>query len=112
MRFLIDAQLPQLLAIRLTELGHQTRHTLSLPDQNRSSDALIASTADAESETVVTKDADFLNSHLLNGTPASLLLVSTGNIANRQLLTLFETHLHGPSSAQEERTEVSATLTR
>ena len=32
---------------------------------------------------VVTKDADFVGSHLLRGRPAKLLLISTGNISNR-----------------------------
>ena len=42
---------------------------------------------------MITKGADCLNSHLLAGTPARLLLVSTGNISNRKLLGLFEAHL-------------------
>jgi len=28
MKFIVDAQLPRLLAIRLNELGHDARHTL------------------------------------------------------------------------------------
>jgi predicted nuclease of predicted toxin-antitoxin system len=32
-----------------------------------------------------TKDADFVNSHLLHARPAKLLLISTGNISNREL---------------------------
>ena len=42
---------------------------------------------------LVTKDADFVDSFLLRGEPAQLLLVSTGNIPNRELETLFQTHL-------------------
>jgi predicted nuclease of predicted toxin-antitoxin system len=42
---------------------------------------------------VVTKDADFRNSHLLSGTPAKLLVVATGNIANDTLLSHFERSL-------------------
>jgi predicted nuclease of predicted toxin-antitoxin system len=92
MNFLVDAQLPRLLAIRLAELGHPARHTLDLPCGNRSADHDIAAMADREDAVVVTKDADFLDSHLLVGSPARLLLVSTGNISNRQLLDLFEAH--------------------
>lgn len=33
----------------------------------------------------MTKDADFVNSHLLRDMPAKLLLISTGNISNRDL---------------------------
>ncbi len=34
---------------------------------------------------MITKDADFVDSHLLRGEPAKLLLISTGNINNREL---------------------------
>jgi len=93
MNFLVDAQLPRLLAIRLRELGQTARHTLDLPAGNRTSDQEIANTADDEDAVIITKDADFLDSHLLTGRPSRLLLVSTGNISNRQLLSLFERHI-------------------
>ena len=38
---------------------------------------------------MVTKDADFVDSHLLRGRPAKLLLISTGNISNRELEALL-----------------------
>ena len=39
---------------------------------------------------VVTKDADFVNSHVISGSPARLLLVSIGNAGNDELeLRLF-----------------------
>jgi predicted nuclease of predicted toxin-antitoxin system len=37
---------------------------------------------------VITKDADFVDSHILRGRPPKLLLISTGNISNRDLETL------------------------
>jgi len=40
-----------------------------------------------------TKDSDFVVSHLLQGIPPRLLLVSTGNIANDDLTKLFVTNL-------------------
>ncbi len=49
--------------------------------------------ADAAGRVVVSKDADFRNSHLLTGSPTRLLVVATGNIGNDDLLSLFETHL-------------------
>lgn len=93
MRFLIDAQLPRLLAVRLTELGHPASHTLDLAAGNRTLDQDIALVADHQGAIVITKDVDFLDSHLLAGSPSRLLLVSTGNISNRQLLDLFEAHI-------------------
>ena len=49
--------------------------------------------ADQDDRVVVTKDADFRNSHLLTGSPARLLVVATGNIGNDDLLGLFESRL-------------------
>jgi predicted nuclease of predicted toxin-antitoxin system len=45
--------------------------------------------ADRESRVIFTKDADFVDSHLLRGRPAKLLLISTGNISNRGLEALL-----------------------
>jgi len=42
---------------------------------------------------VVSKDRDFRDSHLLRGAPRRLLVVSTGNISNDDLLALFNQHL-------------------
>jgi predicted nuclease of predicted toxin-antitoxin system len=88
-RFLVDAQLPQKLAVALTNAGHDAIHTLDLPDKNRTSDSLLQKIADAQGRIVVSKDADFLSSHLVSGTPQRLLEISTGNMANAQLLSLI-----------------------
>jgi predicted nuclease of predicted toxin-antitoxin system len=93
MRFLLDAQLPRKLSRLLATLGHDSIHTLDLPNQNRTSDAEINLLAASHDRVVVTKDADFVDSHLLLGQPPKLLLVSTGNIANEPLLTLFQNQL-------------------
>jgi predicted nuclease of predicted toxin-antitoxin system len=111
MNFLVDAQLPRLLAIRLAELGHPARHTLDLPCGNRSADHDIAALADRQDAVVVTKDADFLDSHLLLGSPARLLLVSTGNISNPQLLALFEVHMAHIIAALSQAHRVELTRT-
>ena len=68
-------------------------HTSSLPDGNETTDQQIAAIADRDGRVVVTKDADFRNSHLLIGSPARLLVVATGNIRNDDLLSLFESRL-------------------
>jgi predicted nuclease of predicted toxin-antitoxin system len=92
-KFLIDAQLPARLARHLNDAGHDALHTLDLPERNRTTDAEISRVADAEDRIVVSKDRDFRDSHLLSGSPARLLVVSTGNITNRDLLALFDEHL-------------------
>jgi len=39
---------------------------------------------------VITKDSDFLDSHVIQGVPSKLLLVTTGNIVNKELIDLFD----------------------
>ncbi|HQV17542.1 DUF5615 family PIN-like protein [Gordonia sp. (in: high G+C Gram-positive bacteria)] len=92
-KFLIDAQLPARLATRLTELGHDAVHVSALPDGNRTTDTEISRVADVQERVVVTKDRDFRDSHLISGIPRTLVLVTTGNITNARLLTLFEDHI-------------------
>ena len=99
MNFLIDAQLPRLLAVRLRELGHDTSHTLDLENGNRTSDQTISASANAQNAIVVSKDRDFLDSHLLTGSPSRLLMIATGNIANRRLLSIFENHMEAIENA-------------
>jgi predicted nuclease of predicted toxin-antitoxin system len=89
MRFLVDAQLPRRLAVWLRENGHDVLHTLDLPHGNRTSDAAICMIAKDEGWIVVTKDDDFVQSHILSGQPARLLWIATGNISNTELLALI-----------------------
>ena len=85
MRFLVDAQLPRRMVAWLNNAGCDAVHTLDLPDRNRSTDDQIIEFAEQEQRIVVSKDADFVSSHLLSARPPKLLLVSTGNISNQEL---------------------------
>lgn len=85
MKFLIDAQLPRQMAVWLGSTACDAVHTLDLPNGNRSTDTQLIEVADREQRVIATKDADFVNTHTLHGQPAKLLLVSTGNISNREL---------------------------
>ncbi len=89
MRFLIDAQLPKRMVDWLIGAGNDATHTLDLPDRNRSTDQQVIDYADRELRVVVTKDSDYVDSHLLSGRPAKLCLVSTGNITNMELGALI-----------------------
>lgn len=89
MKFLVDAHLPRRLADRLQEAGFDTVHTRDLPLANRTPDAIINETSIREKRIVITKDADFVTSFILYRQPYKLLLVSTGNITNRELEALF-----------------------
>ena len=90
MRFIVDAQLPRRLARWLAARGHDVLHTLDLADGNRTPDEEIIDLACRDDRIVVTKDADFVSSHLLRGRPPSLLLVATGNMGNAALQRLLE----------------------
>ena len=90
MNFLVDAQLPYRLKVWLLARGFDAIHTTALPAQNLSTDRDIARIADAEDRIVISKDSDFLKLHILRQTPARLLMITTGNIINQHLLSLFE----------------------
>jgi predicted nuclease of predicted toxin-antitoxin system len=72
----------------LAAAGCNAIHTLDLPNANRTTDEQINDVADREQRVVVTKDAEFVDAHILRGRPAKLLLISTGNISNRDLEAL------------------------
>ncbi len=110
MTFLIDAQLPRRLAHRLRSEGHDALHTLDLAEGNRAPDATVASVANRDDRVLVTKDGDFVSSHLLKGQPRRLLLVSTGNVSNVALERLFIANL--PAVAQAFETSVFVELAR
>lgn len=89
MKFLVDAQLSVRIARLLQESGYDTIHTLDLPKQNTTPDLEINSISIQQSRIVVTKDRDFFNSFIIRQEPYKLLLITTGNIKNTELLTLF-----------------------
>jgi predicted nuclease of predicted toxin-antitoxin system len=88
-KFLIDAQLPRHAVHWFANAGSDAIHTLDLPQGNRTADVRIINFAELDHRVVVTKDADFVDSHTLLGRPSKLLLVSTGNIANAELEALL-----------------------
>ena len=90
MKFIVDAQLPYRLKIWLAKNGFDSVHTRDLPQANETEDFDIASFAGKENRVVITKDGDFLKLHILSGKPEKLLLITTGNIVNKDLLALFE----------------------
>lgn len=94
MRFVIDAQLPDALAKHLEQLGHDAIHVKRLPAGGDTSDSEVTRFADAEDRVVVTKDSDFRHTHETGGHPTRLLLITVGNMRNRELLALITDH-HG-----------------
>jgi predicted nuclease of predicted toxin-antitoxin system len=111
MKWLVDAQLPKRLSERLNLLGHDSVHTLELVRGNRSTDSEIAALADENDRIVVSKDRDFLDSHIVNGVPRKLLWVTLGNISNNDLLDLIEQNLMQLAVAFGESDCIELTLT-
>jgi len=67
-------------------------HTRFLPDANRTTDSQIFFIAENEQRCVITKDGDFQISFEIGKGPKKLLLVTTGNLPNDELLAIFEKH--------------------
>jgi predicted nuclease of predicted toxin-antitoxin system len=91
-KFIVDAQLPRALAVRLVHLGHEAIHVKDLPRGGDTSDREITRHADANGLVVVTKDGDFRHTHLTGGGPRRLLQVTLGNLRNADLLAHLTAH--------------------
>ncbi len=92
MKFVVDAQLPRRLAFWLQQHGHDVVHTLDLADQNRTPDSFLLALTNKDARVLITKDTDFEITHELGQGPPKLLLITTGNIHNDELLALFARH--------------------
>jgi predicted nuclease of predicted toxin-antitoxin system len=90
MKFLLDAHFPIKLKDWLINNGFDTIHTAELFKGNLSSDRDIIEFAEIQNRIIITKDSDFLKYRILHQKPAFLLMVTTGNIKNRDLFNLFE----------------------
>jgi predicted nuclease of predicted toxin-antitoxin system len=90
MKFIVDAHLPMSLKKWLVERGHDALHTRDLPRKNLSDDVEIIEVAVREDRIVISKDSDFFDYFALKGIPPKLLMLTTGNIVNRDLLSLFQ----------------------
>ena len=93
MRFLLDAQLPKKLSEFLKWKGYDSKHTLDLPDKNKTTDTQINKISLEEKRVVISKDLDFIESILVADKPYKLIYVSVGNISNRDLLEIFSKNI-------------------
>ena len=90
MKFIVDAQLPELLKNWLNEQSHDAIHTNDMPLKEQTPDMHIIELADEEDRIVISKDSDFFKYNLITGKPRRILMVTTGNIVNKELIRLFE----------------------
>jgi len=105
-RVLVDAHLPKSLVEFLSSHDVNSKHTLDLPKKNATPDPEIIRFADDENRIVITKDSDFLDNYILDGNPKKLLIVSTGNINNQNLIQLFEKNLDTLKTLFEENSVI------
>jgi predicted nuclease of predicted toxin-antitoxin system len=89
MKFLVDAQLPDRLSQILKSMGHDAVHTKELVLRNATPDHEINAISLREQRIVITKDSDFWDSFYVRQEPYKLLLITTGNISNRELEEIF-----------------------
>ena len=85
--------LPISLAKFLRTRGYDTIHTRDLPQKNSTSDSQINEISLQEKRIVISKDSDFVNSFMTIQKPYKLLLITTGNIKNSELITIFTNNL-------------------
>ena len=101
---MLDAMLTRRLARRLNAPGHDAVHTLDLLLGNRTSDRDIRALADRDGRVVVTKDADFVSSHVISGSPAARMSCSA---VLRRAPAPTESDLVDPSTASCKRCRVA-----
>ncbi|CAN5349855.1 hypothetical protein BH10ACI2_BH10ACI2_14890 [soil metagenome] len=90
MKFFVDAQLPPVLKSWLIQQGHDCTHALDLPKKDSTPDIEIVEIVTIEERILISKDGDFFKLKLLTGTPQRILIITTGNIRNPELIASFE----------------------
>lgn len=104
MKFLVDNQLPAVLARWLSAKGLEAVHVLDLR-LNDSDDEQIWAHAAAHGLVVISKDDDFQNRATHRGT-VQVVWVRLGNCRNKALLDTFEQQLPAVISALEKGASV------
>lgn len=85
MRFLIDTQLPKVLARRLEEAGHQAVHVLEL-SMAQCPDNDLWRYAEEHDTVIVTKDEDFAEWVLAGRLGSPVVWLRIGNCTNAELM--------------------------
>jgi predicted nuclease of predicted toxin-antitoxin system len=102
MKFIVDAQLPKRLSHWIQSKEYDAIHTLDLPTQNLTEDLSIIRLSMKEDRVVISKDSDFFEYFILHNEPHKIILLTTGNITNRDLITLFENNFENLISYLED----------
>ena len=89
MKFWVDAQLPPLLAVWLSEQFHVEAFSLRELGLRDAADAAIFQAAQQQGIVIISKDSDFVELLSRYGPPPQLIWVTCGNLTNRQLQIVF-----------------------
>ena len=76
------------------EKGYGATHVNDILDGFYTKDRDISNYANENGSTVLTKDADFKNSHILEGSPKRLLKINLGNIPTPRLIEILDANLY------------------
>jgi len=88
--FLVDTQLPPVLASFLRRRGFDAVHTTGFANGHLLQDAEIEAIATHQGRIVVTKDHDFVDQYYRNGATPRVLYLAIGNIRNNDLINLLD----------------------
>ena len=92
--FIIDTQLPPVLAAFLKRKGFNATHTSKVKVHGElMSDSDIISFAIEHNLIVVTKDKDFVDYYFAKGFPPKILQLQMGNIKNDDLIDILDVNI-------------------
>jgi predicted nuclease of predicted toxin-antitoxin system len=94
LKFIIDTQLPPILAHILSQNGYDAVHTTNFPSGHLMTDKQIIGIAITEQRVIITKDSDFFDYHISKGFPPKVLFVKLGNQKNNFLLKEIRSNLN------------------
>ena len=94
MKFIVDAQLPKGISWILNNRGFDAIHTDDLPNKERTTDNQIRDISIEENRIVITKDSDFIDSYYVKGIPKKMVIITAGNIKNKELYIKFSNNLN------------------
>ena len=93
MRFLCDVHISIKLVKFLISKNHECIHVNAILDKWFTKDDVLAKYADQNNLILISKDADFRDSHYLKNTPEKLVKINLGNISNSDLILIIERNL-------------------
>lgn len=94
LNFLIDTQLPPVLASFLKRKGFDAVHTTKVKENGQfMSDLEIIALAIENHQIIITKDKDFVDYYFSKGYPPKILQLQLGNTKNDDLIDLLDANI-------------------